>query len=71
LYLGKKIDSMEQIEFKENCNEWEVARFIFKHDGMFNEFNDHFSIWQQNKPFIRFKNGELKVIEKCIENECK
>ena len=54
---------MNSIEFKENKNDWDVAQFIVKHGGMFNDFDDHFAIWQQNKPFVRFKDGDTIIFE--------
>ena len=51
---------MEEITFKIDENEWEVAQFIHQRGGIMNEFDNlKFSIFIDfDKPRVRFKNGD-------------
>lgn len=51
---------MNEIKFEQDVNEWEVAAFICKNGGMFNEYDTHFSIWLgDNMGYKRFKDGDV------------
>lgn len=53
------------IKFEKGVNDWKVAEFIWKNDGIMNEFdNETFSIFIDiDQPRLRFKDGNTISFE--------